>query len=218
MALDAKTQNNTRNDVETDKILTVPNVISFVRLLLVPVYLWLLFEGYSIAALIVFAVAAATDFIDGQIARRTHQVSALGKLLDPAVDTALMLTGVLGVVFVGRLPIWFAALIILREIYLLVGGAILLRKFDIRIPVIYPGKVATTLLFVGFCGLLLNAPLVPGLGVCDISWLPGFNHAEVSIWIWLLYLGIAMQIGVAIYYSIQAWHELQNKLANEDAR
>ena len=67
-----------------------------------------------------------------------------------------------------------------RDLLMLIGGGILLTKYKIRIPVIYPGKVATTFLFVGFAGLLLNWPLVGGLGVCDIAWLPGFTDQAVS--------------------------------------
>ncbi len=197
------------DDESIDRIITVPNVISFVRLLLVPVYLTLLFMGEDVPALIVFSIAAGTDFIDGQIARRTHQVSNLGKILDPAIDTILMFTGVLGVVMIGRLPIWFAVLVILREVFLLIGGGILLKKRGIRVDVIYPGKFATTFLFVGFAGMLLNMPMVPGLGVCDVSWLPGFNHDSVALWVWLIYLGLILQVGVTIYYCVKAWGKLK---------
>ena len=195
----------------SNKILTAPNVISAVRLLMVPVYLWLLLNGYDIAALVLFSVAALTDFVDGQVARRTHQVSKLGKLLDPAVDTVLMVTGILGVVLIGRLPAWIAVVIFAREAFLLIGGGILLKGFDIRVPVIYPGKVATTLLFAGFAGMFLNAPLLPGLGITSVDWLPGFNAADCAIWVWLVYIGLALQIGVTVYYCIQAGKALASR-------
>ncbi len=199
-----------RGDEEvSDKILTAPNVISFVRLLLVPVFLWLLYSGNDVVALVVFCVAAASDCIDGQVARRTHQVSKLGKLLDPAIDTILMFTGVLAVVAIGRVPAWFAVVIVCREAFLLIGGGILLKRYDIRVPVVYAGKAATTFLFVGFAGMLLNLPQIPGLGLLDVSWLPGFNGDAVAIWVWLLYGGLALQIGVTVYYCVQAWKALK---------
>lgn len=197
-----------RTEEVTDRILTLPNVISFLRLLLVPIYLWLLLSGFRVAALILFAVAAITDFLDGQIARRTHCVSKLGKLLDPAVDTVLMFTGILGVVLIGDLPAWFAVIIIAREAFLLIGGAILLTRFDIRVPVIYPGKVATTFLFFGFCGMMLGLPVVGGLPLCDIGWLPGFNGDAICVWVYLIYLGIILQIAVTIYYCVIAYRKL----------
>ena len=112
----------------TSEIFTAANVVSFVRLCLVPVYLWLLLSGFNLAATLVFAAAAASDFIDGQLARRTHTVSKLGQILDPAVDRILMITGVLGVFLVGRIPLWVIVVVVLRDAYLLIGGAWLLSR------------------------------------------------------------------------------------------
>ena len=196
----------------TSEIFTAANVVSFVRLCLVPVYLWLLLSGFNLAATLVFAAAAASDFIDGQLARRTHTVSKLGQILDPAVDRILMITGVLGVFLVGRSPLWVIVVVVLRDAYLLIGGAWLLSRYRIRVPVVYPGKFATTFLFIGFAGLLLNAPLIPGLGWCDISWLPGFNGEAVSWGIWFIYAGLILSLGVTIYYTVAAARALAAEL------
>lgn len=187
----------------TDRVLTLPNVISFVRLCMVPAYLVVLLQGHDLAATLLFAVAAGTDFLDGQIARRTHCVSKLGQLLDPAVDRLLMVAGVLGLLLVGRLPLWVVAFVLLRDLLLLAGGGYLIKRWGIRVPVIYPGKVATTLLFVGFAGLLLNMPLVPGLGVCDVSWLPGFTADPASWGIWFVYAGLLLALFTTAYYVQQ---------------
>lgn len=193
----------------SDRILTAPNVISFARLCLVPIYLCLLFTGHDIWAVTIFAVAAATDFVDGQMARRTHSVSKLGKILDPAVDTILMMTGVLGTCIIGRCPVWIAVLIIARELFFLIAGGILLKRCDIRVAVVYPGKFATTFLFIGFAALLLNYPYVHGLGLVDIPWLPGFGSTDACWGIWFVYAGLLLQIGVTIYYCIQAAGQLR---------
>ena len=206
-----------QQEIVTDRVLTVPNVISFIRLCMVPVYLVLLLNGQNIAAAIVFAVAAATDFLDGQIARRTHCVSKLGQLLDPVVDRTLMVAGVLGVFLAGRVPLWIILLIVARDGLVLGGGAWLLFKRSIRIPVIYPGKFATTFLFIGFAALILNWPLVPGLGLCDISWLPGFNGAEVCWGIWFIYAGLALSLGTTVYYVWAAIRALAQKKGNAAA-
>lgn len=200
------------SDNPIDRILTAPNVISLIRLLMVPAYLCLLLSGMDVAACILFSVAAATDFLDGQIARRTHSVSRLGKVLDPAVDTILMVTGVLGCVLIGRVPAWIAVLVFAREAFLLVGGGILLKSYSIQVPVIYPGKFATTFLFIGFAGMILNAPAIAGLGIVDVPWLPGFNDVETSLWIWFLYVGLALQIGVTVYYCLEAYEKLRAAL------
>lgn len=187
----------------SNAVFTMPNAISFIRLCMVPVFLVLLFNGYDIAATAVYAIAAITDFLDGQIARRTHSVSRLGKLLDPAVDTILMMVGVLSLVMIGRLPAWIAVVVFARELLLLAGGGFLLRRYDIHIPVIYPGKFATTFLFVGFVGLMLNFPAMQGFGICDISWLPGFDSGLTSWGIWFIYAGLILQIAVTVYYCIK---------------
>ena len=202
----------------THRIFTLANIISFVRLLMVPAYLVLLLTGYDLAATLVFAVAAATDFLDGQIARRTHTVSRLGQLLDPAIDRILMITGVLGVFLVGRIPLWVIVVVVVRDAYLLIGGGWLISRFRIRVPVVYPGKFATTFLFLGFSGLLLNWPLVPGLGWCDLSWLPGFNGAPVSWGIWFIYAGLILSLGVTVYYSVAAARALKRALADDPKR
>lgn len=193
----------------TDRILTVANLVSLARLALVPVYLVLLLAGHDLAATLVFAVAAATDFLDGQIARRTHTVSKLGQLLDPAVDRLLMVCGVLGVFLVGRLPLWVILVVVGRDALMLAGGAWLLSRRRVRIPVVYPGKVATTLLFVGFAGLLLNWPLVPGLGITDAAWLPGFTAEAVSWGIWFVYAGLVLALATTAYYVHAALRALR---------
>ena len=208
-ARQGKTDQVREEEPVSDRILTLPNVISVIRLCLVPLYLALLMGGQDLAAAVTFAVAAGTDFLDGQIARRTHTVSKLGQLLDPTVDRVLMITGVLGVFLVGRLPLWIILVVVLRDALLLVGGSWLLFKRGIRVPVIYPGKFATTFLFVGFAGLVLNAPLVPGLGLTDAAWLPGFTAEPVSWGIWFIYAGLILAIGTTVYYLWAALRALR---------
>lgn len=208
-ARQGKTDQVREEEPVSDRILTLPNVISVIRLCLVPLYLALLMGGQDLAAAVTFAVAAGTDFLDGQIARRTHTVSKLGQLLDPTVDRVLMITGVLGVFLVGRLPLWIILVVVLRDALLLGGGSWLLFKRGIRVPVIYPGKFATTFLFVGFAGLVLNAPLVPGLGLTDAAWLPGFTAVPVSWGIWFIYGGLILAIGTTVYYLWAALRALK---------
>ena len=192
----------------SNRIFTLANVISFIRLCMVPAYLVFLLEGHDILATFLFALAASTDFVDGQLARRTHTVSRLGQLLDPAVDRILMIAGVVGLLLVGRLPLWVIVVVIARDLFLLIGGACLLR-YKKRIAVVFPGKVATTLLFIGFAGLLLNWPMIPGLGLCDFAWLPGFNGEAVSWGIWFVYAGLVTALATTAVYIHRGWLALQ---------
>ena len=184
----------------TNKVFTLANCISFIRLCLVPTFLGLFFDGRDVAATIVFALAASTDFLDGQIARRTNTVSKVGQILDPVVDRALMISVVVALLISGRLPVWVIAYVLVRDAYLLGAGAYLGLRYNRRVPVIFAGKVATTLLFVGFAGLLLNMPLIPGLGLCDFAWLPGFNHEMCSWSVWLMYVGLIISAIVTFIY------------------
>lgn len=201
----AMTAKHAANQEEvSNRIFTVPNVISFIRLCLVPVFFVLLFNGFDLAATLLFAIAAGTDWVDGQIARRTHQVSRLGQLLDPAVDRILMISGVVGLFAVGRVPLWIILIVIARDLLLLGGGAYLLKRWHTRVAVIYPGKVATTLLFVGFAALLLNWPILQGLGMVDAAWLPGFNSEPYSWGIWFVYAGLLLALATTAYYVVAA--------------
>lgn len=192
----------------SDAIFTLPNAISFVRLCMIPAFIVMLMQGNNIAATALFAIAACTDFLDGQIARRTNQVTKLGRMLDPAVDRLLMILGVLGVYLTGRIPLWIIVLVLSRDIVLMAGYAILLKRWKVRVDVIYPGKVATTFFFIGFAGLVLNAPLSPGLGWCDFAWLPGFNGANVCWAIWFIYAGLLLGAYSTTYYVREALRKL----------
>lgn len=191
-------------DEVTDKVLTVPNVITFIRLLLLPLFLWLEFGPHSeIAALVVFAIAASTDWVDGQVARRTHQVSKLGKILDPTVDRLLIFVGVIAVFFLGRVPLWILVYLIARDALLLLGGQFLLRKIGEVPPVRYLGKFATAFIMFGFCFLLLGMPSVPGLGIIGApAWLPGFGLEGTYLGTWLVYAGLVCSVTVFVRYII----------------
>lgn len=198
-----------KTEAVTNRIFTIPNVISFIRLCMVPVYMVLLLNGYDLLAMFMFALAAGTDWIDGQLARRTNCVSKLGQLLDPAVDRILMSCGVIGLMLVGRLPIWIVVVVLGRDLMLLVGGAYLLKRYHERVAVIYPGKVATTFLFVGFAGLLLNMPLIGGLGWFEASWLPGFGSEACSWGIWFVYAGLLLGLFTTLYYVLAGYRKMQ---------
>lgn len=208
-----------RSEKVSNRIFTVPNLISVIRLCLVPVFLVLLLNGYDLMATFLYALAAGTDWIDGQIARRTNAVSKLGQLLDPAVDRILMIAGVAGLFIVGRLPLWIIVVVLARDLLLLIGGAILLKGYRVRVAVVFPGKVATTLLFVGFAGLLLNWPLVPGLGLVEAAWLPGLNAAACSWGIWFVYAGLVLALATTAYYCASALSQVKSARGREgDAR
>ncbi len=187
----------------SDKVLTGPNVVTFIRLLLIPLFLWLLFGAHQqVAALVVYAIASCTDWVDGQLARRTGQVSKLGKLFDPLVDRFLLAAGVIAIVLLGRLPLWVLVYIVARDLVLLVEGRFMLARAGEVPPVVYLGKFATAFLMSGFCLLLLGVPELPGLGLAGApAWLPGFGAAPALLGIWLVYAGLVCSVAVFFVYQ-----------------
>jgi len=142
--------------VVSDRILTVPNVLSFLRLLGVPLFLYLLIgPEYDGWALIVLMVSAITDWADGKLARLLNQYSRLGALLDPAADRLYILAALIGFVIRGFIPWWVAALIIGRDVLLAATLPVLRRYGFTALPVHYLGKAATFCLFYGLPMLLL---------------------------------------------------------------
>jgi cardiolipin synthase (CMP-forming) len=139
-----------------DRIITVPNMISFARLLGVPLFLYLfLIVEADVAAIVVLAVGGTSDWIDGYVARRLHQVSKLGAMLDPAADRLYILATVLAFTVREVLPWWFTIALLVREALLGVCLAILRRFGYGPPPVNYVGKTATFILLMAFPMLLL---------------------------------------------------------------
>lgn len=134
-----------------DRVLTIPNVVSVVRLLCLPVFLWLLFsrhDRYAAAGLL--AVLGATDFVDGYLARHLGQVSNLGKVLDPTADRILLGVGMVAIVVDGSVPLWVAALALAREVAV-AGAAVALALMGARrIDVQLVGKAGNFLLMMAF--------------------------------------------------------------------
>ena len=189
----------------SNAIFTVANVITFCRLILTIIFLVLFSTGGNRwVALGCYVTAAVTDFLDGQIARRTQTVSWLGKIMDPIMDRVLLITGVLGLLIIGELPLWIPLFVIGRDIYLTLG-ALAVRKFRRRpIDVVFVGKAATAFLMTGFSLLLLGIPVVSGLGLVNVNWLPGLNSQSSALGIFFVYIGIVFSAITAIVYTGEA--------------
>jgi len=132
-------------------VLTVPNVISLVRLLCVPVFLYLLFgRDNRVAAAILLAVLGATDWVDGFIARRYDQVSTVGKVLDPVADRLLLVVGIVAILVDGSVPAVIAWLAIVREVLVACLFLVLSALGARRIDVSWAGKCGTFGLMAAF--------------------------------------------------------------------
>jgi cardiolipin synthase len=144
----------TRDDA---RVWTVPNAISFLRLLGVPLFLWLVLgpeaDGW---ALFVLMLSGVTDYLDGYLARRLNQTSRLGQVLDPVADRLYILAVVIGLALRDIVPWWFAVLLPLRDVLLWVLVPILRTRGYSALPVHFLGKAATFNLLYAFPLLLLG--------------------------------------------------------------
>ena len=140
----------------TNRVLTVPNVLSAIRLATVPIFLYLFVTGREEAAVILYAAGAWTDFFDGYIARRFGQESELGRLLDPLADRIFIVALAVALVAVGALPWWLTAAIVARDIVLLSLWPLFERRGVGRIQVNFTGKTATASLLFGLTLLAVS--------------------------------------------------------------
>ncbi|MDZ4179662.1 MAG: CDP-alcohol phosphatidyltransferase family protein [Coriobacteriia bacterium] len=186
-------------DHEQD-VWTVANIITVLRLLLVPFCFAVLIrdEGSDVLAFALYAGAAGTDWVDGQIARRTGTVTAIGKVIDPLVDRLLIASGVLGLYLVGRLPLWLVVILIMRDVYLL-WGAYRLERHRLRMPVTFAGKTTTAVLLAAFSLMILNWPVVT------------YDGHEILAGLVLAYIGLALSLSTAIQYTVLARRLVNNR-------
>ncbi|HWL91453.1 MAG TPA: CDP-alcohol phosphatidyltransferase family protein [Actinomycetota bacterium] len=144
-------------------VITVPNALSLARIVLIPVFCWLTAnERTRLWGILLFAVVVSTDWIDGYVARRTGQVSELGRILDPVADRLAIAAGLLTFTFSGIFPFWAALLVLLRDVVVLLGGVALLWRREIRVEVRWIGKIATASLMAGITWIAwgdANGPL-----------------------------------------------------------
>ena len=145
------------DDEGLDRILTAPNVITMVRLLCIPIFLWLLFGAHrQTAAAVLLAVLGATDWVDGFVARRYGQVSTFGKVLDPTADRILVGTAVISIMVYGAVPIWFGVATIAREVLVSAMVLLLASLGAARIDVLWVGKAGTFGLMFAYPTFLLG--------------------------------------------------------------
>lgn len=172
-----------------ERIATVPNALSALRILLVPVFLVLVLDGHDVAALVVIVISTVSDYLDGVIARRFGQITRLGKLLDPAADRLFIFAAVIALAVREVVPWWVVAIIVGRDVMLAVLGVILARHGYGPLPVHHLGKLATFALFYALPILVLGQAFSSIQPVSDpIGWAFTLWGAFLYWWAGILYL------------------------------
>lgn len=161
--------------VQTDRVLTIPNVLTILRLLAIPLFLWLMLgpEADGWAAL-VLVLSAFTDWLDGYLARRMGTISRIGQLLDPLADRLYILATLFALLWRELLPWWVPAVIIGRDLFLALLLSRLKRYGIVGLPVHFVGKAATFNLMIAFPLLVLGGdgalPVARVLGLAFAGW------------------------------------------------
>ena len=191
--------NNNKNKPDSKRIWTVPNVLTMLRMALIPVYWVLMSQGKMIPALCVYIGASLTDLADGYIARKYNQITDVGKLMDPLADKLMVLSVMLSMILPmgGRgaiLPLWPFIVVLLKELLMVLGGLFMLKKGI----VVYSAVIGKAAQFVMVLSL-----------ICAFFY-EYFDAAGLPVYLWLLYLAVGLTICALVYYGIQAWKQLKN--------
>ncbi|MCI4355047.1 MAG: CDP-alcohol phosphatidyltransferase family protein, partial [Thermoplasmata archaeon] len=150
--------------MRTDRLVTVPNVISVVRLLCAPLFCWFLFDGARVGAFVVLGALGATDWIDGWIARRFDQTSEVGKILDPTADRLLLLIAGVALTIDGAVPLGVGVALLVRETVVSAAALGLAVAGAARVDVRWVGKAGTFGMMFALPAFLLADLIDPGLG------------------------------------------------------
>lgn len=169
----------------------IPNALTMLRLILLPVFAWRYLAGDTYGALAVYVAVQVSDLLDGFIARRWNLITSFGKLMDPLADKLMLLTVLICFGVRGKVPWWVIGLILGKELLMIIGGAFALHK-KIVVSALWVGKVATLLFAATVIGYLINTE-APVLGALPTV---------------LLYAAVAMTLVAFGVYARNMWYNL----------
>lgn len=184
---------------------TIPNVLTIIRIILIPVFVVLFFKGEKIAALCVFCAASLTDMLDGYLARKLNQITDFGKLFDPLADKLMVLTAMVCQTFWGPLPLVAVIIVALKELVMVLGGVFMLSK-DVVVYSNYFGKAAQ----VGFIASLILS-----------FFHDRFLERNVALWgmtpdIILLWITVALSVVAMVIYAVGAIKTINRREEKKD--
>ncbi len=153
--------------------MNIPNILSLLRIMMIPVVAVLFYHGNYETAAMVFLLACLTDIVDGYLARRFGWITDIGKLLDPLADKGMQLTVLISLAWCGRMPHAAVWLVLIKEIAMFLGG-LFLYKHHIVAAANWYGKAATVVISLSVTAVLLFYDILPHAVLCTAQWLPVF--------------------------------------------
>ncbi len=177
-----------------DVVFTIPNIISLLRIISIPIIAWLITEHSMVWALVVLALSFASDGLDGLIARKFNQVSKIGQLLDPIADRLLILCSILALGICHVVPWWMLILVALRDVTMAVLTVVLAQHNYGPLPVHFVGKTGTAMLMIAIVALIFAdiwsnsatdtlhlCGLATGIWGVGLYWLAGYIYIRQGI-------------------------------------
>jgi len=164
-----------------ENVWNVPNVLTMVRMALIPVYWALMLKGFKMYALIVYITASLTDLADGYIARKYNLITDFGKLMDPTADKLMVVSVMLSHVLTGVIPVLPFAILFAKEFLMMLGAGYMLKK-GVVVYAKWSGKLAQTV-------------VVASLVLCFFS--EYFSH---PVHLYLIWAGVALAVHAFVYY------------------
>ncbi len=172
--------------------LNLPTILTLSRIILIPVFIFTVYANPLFGAFI-FIIASLTDFLDGYLARRSGKITKFGIILDPIADKFLVISALIVLVDMARIPAWIAIVIIVRE-FMVTGLRVVALSKDILIPAEIGGKIKTTFQIIAIiCLIVMRA--IPNIDLYDIG-------------ILLIWTALLLSIVSGIQYTISFWKRI----------
>ncbi|NTW83933.1 MAG: CDP-alcohol phosphatidyltransferase family protein [Chlorobiaceae bacterium] len=141
------------------RILNLPNFLSFLRIILIPFFLYYFHNGHLTVAIIIMLIAVLSDWFDGRAARWTNDVSEMGKILDPLADKLCLASVAVYFFWIGQLPLWFVISAVLRDALIFAGAAYVKVRHSVVTTSLWPGKWAVGFVSMMFISMVWPLPL-----------------------------------------------------------
>jgi CDP-diacylglycerol--glycerol-3-phosphate 3-phosphatidyltransferase len=164
-------------------------VLTLLRLALTPIFVILLLNHSAFFAFLVFSIASLTDFLDGYVARKSNQITKFGKIADPLVDRIFIVSAIVALFIIGKIPLWIVLIFTVRDLFMIAGYKIIEIKAKTNISVTFIGKLSSAFLMIALIPLILNIQ---------------FAH-------YLLYIGIFLAIVSAFDYTYKGIRLIKNR-------
>ena len=199
-----------KNEIISKDLMTIPNAISFIRILLITPFVAFFVTDNLIPAAVTVALSGLSDCFDGMIARRFHQESEIGKILDPLADKLTLIAIGVCLVFIEPYVLPLMITMVVKDILMIIGGTIIIKRGIIPPKSVWYGKVSTFLFYVTVAGIVLLRIL------SDNNVISGDNTVITAVKFGMLGLTLAFMLYSLVMYTIKYFQLMKEHKASEE--